>query len=83
MTKKYGRSYYNNFPISRFREDELTTAIEELERRGYELVKRGTNESEQKQFDYREKKGQKLSYTGREVHQKHWAIMRKVADSIG
>lgn len=56
MTKKYGRNYTNTFPIYRMKDYELDVAIEDLEKRGYEMVERGVTEEERRKFDYHAKK---------------------------
>lgn len=80
--KRYGEATNQTFRIQRVSDEELDEAIEELEKRGYECVKRGSVESERKHFDYRENKGQKLKFTESETYKKCWANMKRVVPYV-
>ena len=75
MKTGYGRNYHKSFPIYRMKEKELNDAIEELESRGYELVKRGSESKEHKFFN---RNGSDFGYRGSETQTKHWAVMKRV-----
>ena len=66
--------------IQRMNETELNIAIQDLQKRGYELIKRGAEETDHKRFNYKERKGQKFRYSENEVQHRCWAIMQKVVE---
>jgi len=79
MTQQYGRNYSNKLTIQRVNEYELDFAIEELEKRGYELMDRGVDEKDIKQFGFnRDTRGPKMSFSGSDVHKRCWARLQKV-----
>jgi hypothetical protein len=79
MTQQYGRNYSNNLTIQRIHDYELDVAIEDLLKRGYELVNRGVDERDIKQFGFnRDTRGPKMSFSGSDVHRKCWARLRRV-----
>jgi hypothetical protein len=64
--KPYGKSINNLVHINRITIAELDIAIEELEARGYELVKRDDKEivNDVKDYQYRDNIGAKWKYSG-------------------
>ena len=83
MTQQYGRNYSNKLTIQRVNEYELDFAIEELEKRGYELMDRGIDEKDIKQFGFnKDTRGPKMSFSGSDVHKKCWARLRKVEVTV-
>ncbi|MER2170922.1 MAG: hypothetical protein ABS938_09820 [Psychrobacillus psychrodurans] len=64
--KPYGKSINNLVHINRITIAELDIAIEELEARGYELVKRDDKESvsDVKDYHYQDNIGAKWKYSG-------------------
>lgn len=72
------KTFNGRVDIQRQNEAELNQAISDLEERGYELVGRGSEESDHKRYNYKERKGQKYRYADSEVQRKCWAVMRKV-----
>ena len=64
--------------LNRSTEKELDEGIAELERRGYELIKRESQEEEKKDFHYKEKLGQNYKFGGWDVRRKHVAVMRRI-----
>ena len=63
--------------IHRINLDELMKAIADLEKRGFTLIRIVNKETDQKQFNYRENKGQKLKYSHSDVYRDYWAVLRK------
>ena len=63
--------------IHRINLDELTKAIADLEKRGFTLLRIATKETDQKQYDYRENKGNKMRYTHSEVYRDYWAVLER------
>ncbi|MCK1996822.1 hypothetical protein MPH47_06200 [Psychrobacillus psychrodurans] len=63
--------------IQRRNDEELNQAIADLEERGFKLKSRGSRSEERKNFDYREKRGNKLHFTDSETHSRCWAIMQR------
>ena len=83
MTQQYGRHYSNKLTIQRVHEYELDFAIEDLLKRGYELIGRGVDERDIKQFGFNtDSKGPKMKFSGSDVHKKCWARMRKIEVTV-
>lgn len=82
-TNVYGRpnNPHQPFRIQRLNEKELNLAISDLIERGYEVVKRGVDQSEHKSFNYRENQGQKFRFTSSETRKKCWAIMKRMGEA--
>lgn len=79
MTTKYGRNHLKNLTIKRAKEYELDFAIEELNKRGYELVKRGFDPNDPNVFNYdQQKKTRTVNFAQKGVIGKYWAVMRRV-----
>lgn len=78
--RQYGKNFSGKLTIQRVHEYELDVAIEDLEKRGYVLEKRGVDEAEKKSFDYHERKGQKLRFAESATIRKCWAVLRKVVE---
>lgn len=64
--------------IKRKNDDELDIAIADLEARGFQLIKRGTNSKDVKDFEYRQSSKTPKTYKGATTFSNVWAIMEKV-----
>lgn len=65
--------------VTRATEKDLEHGIKELEKRGYELVKRDEQEFENKEFHYREKRfGSQSEFTGWSKTKKYKALMQRI-----
>jgi hypothetical protein len=74
----FGR-HYGPLTIKRPKDYELDFAIEELVKRGYELIKRGFDPNDPNVFNYDQRtKTRPVNYAQDGVRGKYWAIMRKV-----
>jgi len=83
MTQQFNRNYSNKLTIQRVHEYELDFAIEELEKRGYELVSRGVEEKDKKQFSHSNRLGGSVEiFSGSNVHRKCWARMKKIEVTV-
>lgn len=80
--KRYGSTQNQSFRIQRMNEKELDEAIEELEKRGYECLKRGTASEERKYFNYKDNYGTKLKYVESETQVKCWANMKRLTPYV-
>lgn len=63
--------------IQRQNEAELDMAIEDLEKRGFVLQKRGTKDYTINEINYKPSSLRPYKYAGTTMHKQHWAVMRK------
>lgn len=63
--------------IQRMTAAELDMAIDELEKRSYTLLKRGTSDYVLNQTKYRPSSLRPYKHAGTVTHKKHWAVLRR------
>lgn len=63
--------------IQRMNDAELDLAISDLEKRGYELVKRDSSEYLISNINYKESSYQPYKVRGHVTHKHVWAVLRK------
>lgn len=80
-TKKYGRNFNPNLKIERSLDGELDFAIEELEKRGFELVNRGYDVNDASKFNY-DQTTRYVSKGSVGVRGKYWACLKKIEVSV-
>ncbi|RPJ97259.1 hypothetical protein CW357_00910 [Rummeliibacillus sp. TYF005] len=74
------RKPFGDVKIKRAREYELDNAIADLEKRGFELVKRGEEHKEVKRYNYEGNSIDRLSrfrYSDHQAISNYFAVMRK------
>ena len=68
---------YKPMTIKRFRKFELDFAIEDLEERGFVLIKRGEINRIGKDWNYRDNGFVKRKFTGYTDQMTYWAVLEK------
>lgn len=80
MGKRWGREWNGVVNINRKDEAELEKAIADLTARGFEVIRRGSNEHEKKHFDRRHNcLSNRAVFTDKSVYKNCWAVLKEIS----
>ena len=80
MAKRWGSNWNGEVKISRRNEAELNVAIADLQARGFEVIRQGSNEYEKKHFDRRHNcLDNRAVFTERSIYSTCWAVLKKTS----